>query len=168
MSRTTATTPSAQHPVGRSRRAVGVTLVTAALLSAGLLACGDDDTASGDATTTTPSDGSDGSEGSTTTTATRGDEPVIDPGDGGVYAVDIDPADFVSEIDNPYWPLPIGATWVYEGEVDGEYERIEVTVLDEERTGAHHRRRRPDGARRARRRLLTSVVPETIDGGLDR
>lgn len=60
-------------------------------------------------------------------------EPVIDPGDGGDYAPDIDPADFVETIDNPYLPLLPGARWVYEGEEDGETERIEVVVTDERR-----------------------------------
>ena len=40
----------------------------------------------------------------------------------------IDPADFVAAIDNPYLPFTPGARWVYEGDVDGEHERIEVTV----------------------------------------
>ncbi|MDH3754876.1 MAG: hypothetical protein OEU32_13480 [Acidimicrobiia bacterium] len=60
-------------------------------------------------------------------------EPVIDPGDGGEYAPDIDPADFVETIDNPYLPLLPGSRWVYEGEEDGETERVEVVVTDERR-----------------------------------
>ena len=59
--------------------------------------------------------------------------PVIDPGDGGEYAPEIDPADFVETIDNPYLPYAPGTRWVYEGESDGEVERIEVEVLDERR-----------------------------------
>ena len=47
-----------------------------------------------------------------------------------------DPADFVSGVDNPYWPLPPGARWVYEGETADGLERIEVVVLDETRTVA--------------------------------
>lgn len=61
-------------------------------------------------------------------------EPVIDPGDGGVYEPVVDPADFVETIDNPYLPLTPGSRWVYEGEEDGQRERIEVEVLDERRT----------------------------------
>ena len=60
-------------------------------------------------------------------------EPVIDPGDGGEYTVDIDPADFVETIDHPYLPLLPGARWVYEGVEDGETERVEVEVTDERR-----------------------------------
>jgi hypothetical protein len=44
-----------------------------------------------------------------------------------------DPTDFVAEIDNPYLPLVPGSRWVYEGESDGEAERIEVVVTDDRR-----------------------------------
>lgn len=70
--------------------------------------------------------------------ACGGDEPaVIDPGDGGDYAPEIDPAEFTTRIDNPYLPLLPGAHWTYEGTTeDGEIERIEVTVTDDRRTVA--------------------------------
>lgn len=61
------------------------------------------------------------------------EEAVIDPGDGGEYTVMLDPADFVDRIDNPLLPLLPGSRWVYEGESDGEIERIEVVVTDETR-----------------------------------
>lgn len=60
-------------------------------------------------------------------------EAVIDPGDGGNYAPEVDPADFVETIDNPYLPLTPGSRWVYEGIEDGEMERIEVVVTDDRR-----------------------------------
>jgi len=51
------------------------------------------------------------------------------------YDPELDPADFVSTIDNPYAPFPVGATWVYEGLTDeGDLERIEIEVLAETRT----------------------------------
>ena len=56
---------------------------------------------------------------------------VIDPGDGGVYSPNLDPADFVDVIDNPYLPMPIGAHWQYEGESDGEIEIVDITVTGE-------------------------------------
>lgn len=59
--------------------------------------------------------------------------PVIDPGDGGRYSPEVDPADFGGPIDNPYLPLLPGARWVYEGTSDGEVERIEVVVTDQRR-----------------------------------
>jgi hypothetical protein len=33
---------------------------------------------------------------------------------GGVYTVNLTPADFVEAVDNPYFPLPPGAKWEYE------------------------------------------------------
>jgi hypothetical protein len=66
--------------------------------------------------------------------AACGAAPVVDPGDAGEYRPEIDPARFVSTIDNPYLPLVPGSRWVYEGESDGEMERVEVVVLDETRT----------------------------------
>lgn len=52
--------------------------------------------------------------------------PAISP-----YEPDIDPADFVATIDNPYLPLQPGAKRVYEGKSEGERERLVVTVTDE-------------------------------------
>ena len=48
----------------------------------------------------------------------------------GSEPVDLDPADFTTEIDNPYWPMAPGSRWVYsETDEDGRH-RIEVTVTD--------------------------------------
>jgi hypothetical protein len=50
----------------------------------------------------------------------------------GGEAVELDPADFTSEIDNPWMPLRAGAKWVYrETDAEGTEQRVEVTVLDE-------------------------------------
>ncbi len=54
--------------------------------------------------------------------------PAIDPGDGGDYAPQLDPADFVDVIDNPFLPMPVGAHWRYEGESDGDIETVDITV----------------------------------------
>jgi hypothetical protein len=43
-------------------------------------------------------------------------------------------ANFVDVIDNPYLPWVVGSRWVYEGEVDGEPERVEVVVTDGPKT----------------------------------
>jgi hypothetical protein len=59
---------------------------------------------------------------------------VVDPGDGGTYEPDVAPENFVEVVDNPYFPLPAGARWVYEGESDGEAERVEIVVTDERKT----------------------------------
>ena len=37
---------------------------------------------------------------------------------------------FVAGIDNPYLPLLVGSRWVYEGEADGEAERVEILLPD--------------------------------------
>ncbi len=53
---------------------------------------------------------------------------------GDQYTVEIDPADFVDGIDNPYLPLVPGTKWRYEAHTeDGETERIELEVLSETR-----------------------------------
>ena len=81
--------------------------------------------------------GSDGAGAPPATTlpspAPLGPDAVIDPGDGGRYDPQLDPADFVEVIDNPYLPLLVGSRWVYEGDSDGRPERIEVVVTDERR-----------------------------------
>jgi hypothetical protein len=45
---------------------------------------------------------------------------------------DLDPASFVAEIDNPYWPMSPGSRWVYtETDADGNELQVEVTVTSE-------------------------------------
>jgi hypothetical protein len=53
----------------------------------------------------------------------------------GSDPVELDPADFVSAIDNPYWPMAPGNRWVYR-ETDGEggEQRIVVTVTERKKT----------------------------------
>lgn len=57
-----------------------------------------------------------------------GDDGTTKPADG---EIDIDPSEFTSTVDNPYWPLVPGTTLTYEGESDGESERIVVEVTDQ-------------------------------------
>jgi hypothetical protein len=42
-----------------------------------------------------------------------------------------DPSQFVSVIDNPYYPLPVGRTLVYRGVRDGQNQTDRVTVTDQ-------------------------------------
>ena len=49
---------------------------------------------------------------------------------GTTYAPVLDPAHFVSVIDNPYFPLPVGRTLVYTGTKDGQSQIDTVTVTD--------------------------------------
>jgi hypothetical protein len=45
--------------------------------------------------------------------------------------VKLDPADFTTKIDNPYWPMQPGTRWVYrETSGDGPPNRVVVTVTD--------------------------------------
>jgi hypothetical protein len=80
--------------------AAAATLAIAAAVSSG---CGSGGSAS------TSSSGS--------PTLPRGDDPVT-----------LDPADFTTEIDNPYWPMEPGSKWVYDEVEGGEQLRVEVTV----------------------------------------
>ena len=48
----------------------------------------------------------------------------------GSDPIEIDAANFTAEIDNPWWPMTPGSTWVFE---DGA-ERVEVTVTDRKKT----------------------------------
>jgi hypothetical protein len=54
---------------------------------------------------------------------------VLNDNNGGDYNPVIDPANFVSTIDHPYFTLTPGRVWVYEGKnEDGETERVEIEV----------------------------------------
>ena len=55
------------------------------------------------------------------------DPPALPQGDD---VVELDPADFVSEIDNPWWPMRPGSTWVYR---EGSALDVRVTVTDRRR-----------------------------------
>jgi hypothetical protein len=60
-----------------------------------------------------------------------------DDGQNGsdVLLPDVDAATFDgAEIDNPYLPFPVGATWHYEAETDEGLETIDVEVLAETKT----------------------------------
>jgi hypothetical protein len=53
--------------------------------------------------------------------------PALPQGDD---VVELDPANFVSGIDNPWWPMRPGSTWVYR---EGEALDVRVTVTDRRR-----------------------------------
>lgn len=52
----------------------------------------------------------------------------------GAEVVELDPADFVAVIDNPWWPMPVGRRWVYrETDGEGSVKQVEVTVTGQTR-----------------------------------
>jgi hypothetical protein len=59
--------------------------------------------------------------------------PEIAEEQAGSYAPKIDPADFVEKIDNPYFPLGPGKTFVFEEETEDGFERIEDQVTSDTR-----------------------------------
>jgi hypothetical protein len=75
----------------------------------GIVACGGDDEGDGAGEQSSAADG-----------LPQGSEPV-----------EIDPAEFTTEIDNPYWPMTPGSRWVYsETDSEGTEQRVVVTVTD--------------------------------------
>ena len=57
-----------------------------------------------------------------------------DPLPQGGETVNLDPADFTTDIDNPYWPMMPGSRWVYrETDSDGTKQRVVVTVTNRTR-----------------------------------
>ncbi|MEO7723263.1 MAG: hypothetical protein ABIU29_01020 [Chthoniobacterales bacterium] len=52
----------------------------------------------------------------------------------GPYDPVIDPANFVSEVTNPYFPLPIGRSWLYQGQSAEGFVRNIVTVTANTKT----------------------------------
>ena len=94
-------------------RLTAVTLVIAAILAAAV-ACGSDNDEHARGTASGATD----REGSEAPPLPQGSEPV-----------ELDPADFTSEIDNPYWPMEPGARWIYrETDAEGAELRVDVTV----------------------------------------
>lgn len=63
--------------------------------------------------------GGGGSQSSSSSSLPRGTKPMK-----------LDPADFTTNIDNPYWPMRPGSHWVYRETENGETQRVDVTVLD--------------------------------------
>jgi hypothetical protein len=56
----------------------------------------------------------------------------------GSEPVTLDPADFTTEIDNPYWPMRAGSRWVYrETDTTGAVQRVVVTVMAKTKTIAN-------------------------------
>ncbi len=68
---------------------------------------------------------------------TQGSDPSAGLPQGSEPA-DLDPADFTTEIDNPYLPFAVGSRWVYTETADGEPDqKVVVEVTDETKTMAN-------------------------------
>jgi len=52
---------------------------------------------------------------------------------GTTYAPVLDPVNFVTVLDNPYFPLPVGRKLVYQGVRDGQTQTDTVTVTDQKK-----------------------------------
>jgi hypothetical protein len=117
--------------ISGARARVGAIAVTAALLPALLVACG----GSSDESSATQSG---------TNTFPQSNEPA-----------NLNPADFTTQIDNPYFPLPVGARWeIRVTDQEGLVQHEVITVLDKTKQIA-------DGVTA---RVVHDVVRE--DGGL--
>jgi hypothetical protein len=85
-------------------------LVAGSMLSLALVGCGSNG-------------GSDSSSGASSasqeSTLPRGSEPA-----------NLDPAEFTTKIDNPYWPMAPGSRWVYREVENGVVQRVDVTVTN--------------------------------------
>jgi hypothetical protein len=101
---TFASTLAGNEPPGRKRRMV-TALLGACSLALLTSACGADETA--------------GRNHGASSSLPQGGERVM-----------LDPADFTTSIDNPYWPMAPGDKWVYKETDEGERYDVEVTVTD--------------------------------------
>jgi hypothetical protein len=97
---------------GINIKVAAATLGVTAVLAAGVAACGGDSTATGKESTPASSSSMAGSA------LPQGSEPVK-----------LDPAQFTTKIDNPYWPMSPGSKWVYrETDTTGTHEKAVVKV----------------------------------------
>jgi hypothetical protein len=93
-------------------RLIGPGALLTVAVAAGLAACGGDET-------------------TTVTETTSGGETAAGDLPQGSEHVEIDPAEFTTEIDNPYWPMAVGSKWVYrEYGSEGTEQKVVVTVTD--------------------------------------
>jgi hypothetical protein len=70
---------------------------------------------------------------------------------GGVYTVNLTAADFVDEVDNPYFPLPAGAKWEYEISAGNKPKQTDTLEVMKDR--------------RALNGVQATVVQDTVSSG---
>jgi hypothetical protein len=101
--------------------------------------CGSDDDKTTQSTTTSPAGSGDG-----TSTLPKGSEPVT-----------LDPADFTTNIDNPYFPLSPGSKWVYHEDEGDSVLNVTVTVTNATKK-----------VQGITARVISDVVKDSKDGSL--
>jgi hypothetical protein len=102
----------------RNTKLTVTTLGVAGALAIGVAACGGETAATGKQATPTASPNPTGSG------LPQGSEPVK-----------LDPAEFTTKIDNPYWPMSPGSKWVYsETDTQGTHEKAVVEVTNKTKT----------------------------------
>jgi hypothetical protein len=100
------------------RQLIGIGTATMLAASVIVVGCGGDE----------PGDGA--SKPSETNDLSAAPPPVASLPQGS-EPVKLDPAEFTTEIDNPYWPMSPGSRWVYrETDGEGNVQRVVVTVTD--------------------------------------
>jgi hypothetical protein len=105
----------------RNTKMTATALGVAAALAISVAACGGDTTATGGEATPTAS-----------SSPTRPGLPQ------GSEVVKLDPAEFTTKIDNPYWPMSPGSKWVYsETDTQGTDQKVVVEVTDKTKTIAN-------------------------------
>jgi hypothetical protein len=101
--------PTVRSETTRRHTVRNLALIAILLLAAATAACGGDSESSSDTPASTLPQGSE--------------------------QVELEPADFTAEIDNPYWPMAPGHRWVYrEVDAEGGTKRVEVTVTKRTKT----------------------------------
>jgi hypothetical protein len=105
----------------RNIKMAATTFGVVAVLALGVAACGGESTSTVTQATPAASSSPAGSN------LPQGSEPVK-----------LDPAEFTTKIDNPYWPMSPGSKWVYnETDTQGTHEKVVVEVTNKTKTIAN-------------------------------
>jgi hypothetical protein len=82
-----------------------------------------------------------GGSGESAANTTNVSDTTASPDSGlpqGSESVNLDPADFTTKIDNPYWPMSPGSRWVYrETDTTGANQKVVIEVTDKTKTIAN-------------------------------